>query len=323
MYYLHPQLFIKPEMKPTRDGFGKGLLELGTVNKDVVVLTADVSDSVRVAEFGKQFPDRYFQCGVSEQNMMAVACGFAQEGKIPFLSSYATFSPGRSWDQLRVSGCYSNVPVKVAGAHTGISVGPDGATHQALEDIASIRVLPNITVVVPCDAEETRKATIAIAALQGPAYIRFAREKTPIMTIAKTSFKIGRAEVARKGKNVTIVACGPLLYEALVAARMLAKLHISAEVINCHTIKPLDTHALLVSFKKTRAVVTVEEHQITGGLGGAVSEFAGQKFPVPIERIGMLDTFGESGEADELLVKYCMKAHNVVKAVQKVLKRKK
>lgn len=323
MYHLHPQLFIKPEMKPTRDGFGKGLLELGAVNKDVVVLTADVSDSVRVAEFGKQFPDRYFQCGVSEQNMMAVACGFAQEGKIPFLSSYATFSPGRSWDQLRVSGCYSNVPVKVAGAHTGISVGPDGATHQALEDIASIRVLPNITVVVPCDAEETRKATIAIAALQGPTYMRFAREKTPIMTIAKTSFKIGRAEVARKGKNVTIVACGPLLYEALVAARMLAKLHINAEVINCHTIKPLDTRTLLASFKKTRAVVTVEEHQITGGLGGAVSEFAGQKFPVPIERIGMLDTFGESGEADELLVKYHMKAPDVVKAVQKVLKRKK
>lgn len=310
-------------MKPTRDGFGKGLLELGAINKNVVVLTADVSDSVRVAEFGKQFPDRYFQCGVSEQNMMAAACGFAHEGKIPFISSYATFSPGRSWDQLRVSGCYSNVPVKVAGAHTGISVGPDGATHQALEDIASVRVLPNITVVVPCDAEETRKATVAIAVLPGPVYMRFAREKTPIMTIAKTPFKIGRAEVIEKGRNVTIAACGPLLYEALVAARSLARRHISAEVINCHTIKPLDAATLLKSFKKTRAVVTVEEHQITGGLGGAISECVGQNFPVPIERVGMRDTFGESGEADELLVKYHMKAPDVVRAVEKVLKRKK
>jgi len=323
MYHLHPQLFLKPEMKPTRDGFGKGLLDLGSTNKDVVVLTADVSDSVRVAEFGKQFPDRYFQCGVSEQNMMAAACGFAQEGKIPFLSSYATFSPGRSWDQLRVSGCYSNVPVKVAGAHAGISVGPDGATHQALEDIASIRVLPNITVVVPCDVEETRKATVAIAALPGPVYMRFAREKTPIITIAKTPFKIGRAEVVQSGRNVTIVACGSLLYEALVAARALARRHISAEVINCHTIKPLDVVTLLKSFKKTRAVVTVEEHQITGGLGGAISELAGQKFPVPIERVGMRDMFGESGEADELLIKYRMKAPDVVRAAQNVLKRKK
>ncbi len=320
--HLNPYIFDPHVEKiPTRNGYGDALLELGETNSNVVVLTGDLAESTRVLAFWKKYPERFVECGVAEQNMMGVAAGLAFAGKIPFVSSYAVFVPGRNWDQLRVSVCYGGANVKVAGAHAGISVGPDGATHQALEDIAITRVLPNLTVVVPCDAEETRKATHAVAARIGPCYFRFAREKTPVITTKKTPFEIGKSYVAHEGKNVTIAACGPLLYEALLAARTLKSSGIHAEVLNCHTLKPFDDATLVKSVKKTGCCVTVEEHQIIGGLAGAVAECLGRNCPAPIEMIGMQNTFGESGEPDELLVKYGMKAKDIVKAVKKVLKR--
>lgn len=321
---LNPKLLRKDvEMIPTRNGYGDGLVEIGKKDKRVVVLTGDLAESTRAHLFQKAFPDRFVECGVAEQNMMGVAAGLALSGKIPFVSSYAVFVPGRSWDQLRVSVCYSNANVKVAGAHAGISVGPDGATHQALEDLAITRVLPNLTVVVPCDYLETKKATIELAKMVGPAYFRFAREKTPVITIDKTPFKIGKANVMREGSDVTIAACGPLVHEALLAAELLAKDMIDAEVLNCHTLKPFDEVTLVKSVKKTGCCVTVEEHQITGGLAGAVSETLGRLSPAPIEMIGMPNSFGESGEPNELLSKYGMKASDIVKAVKRSIKRKK
>ncbi len=310
------------EQIPTRNGYGDALVELGKNDKRVVVLTGDLAESTRAHLFRAAFPERFVECGVAEQNMMGVAAGLALSGKIPFVSSYAVFVPGRNWDQLRVSVCYTNANVKVAGAHAGISVGPDGATHQALEDIAITRVLPNLTVVVPCDYLETKKATVALAKMVGPAYFRFAREKTPVITVEKTPFKIGKANILREGKDVTIAACGPLVYEALVAAELLAEDGIQAEVINCHTIKPFDELTLVKSIKKTGCCVTVEEHQITGGLAGAVSETLGRHAPVPIESVGMPNSFGESGEPDELLTKYGMKAPDIFQAAIKAVSRK-
>ncbi len=320
---LNPKLYDKKvEQIPTRNGYGDGLVELGKVDKRVMVLTGDLAESTRAHLFQKAYPERFVECGVAEQNMMGVAAGLALSGKIPFVSSYAVFVPGRCWDQLRVSVCYSNANVKIAGAHAGISVGPDGATHQALEDLAITRVLPNLTVVVPCDYLETKKATIALAKMIGPAYFRFTREKTPVMTVAKTPFKIGKANVMREGTDVTIAACGPLVYEAMVAAKLLEKEKISVEVLNCHTLKPFDEATLVKSVKKTGCCVTVEEHQIIGALAGAASETLGRNYPVPIENVGMPDSFGESGEPDELLAKYGMKAKDIVAAAKKVLKRK-
>jgi transketolase len=287
-----------------------------------VVLTGDLSESTRANKFEEKFPERFIECGVAEQNMMGIAAGLALSGKVPFVSSYAVFVPGRSWDQLRVSVCYSKANVKIAGAHSGISVGPDGATHQALEDIASVRVLPNIVVIVPCDCLETKKATIAAGEHKGPVYFRFTREKTPVITTPETPFKIGEAEVFKEGSDVTIVACGPLVYQALVAAKELEKEGINAEVINNHTIKPIDKLTLASSAKKTGAVVTVEEHQINGGLGGAVAEVLAENYPVPMERIGMPDTFGESGAPEELLEKYGMSVEKIKEAVNSVIKRK-
>lgn len=321
---LNPSLFDKDvEQIPTRNGYGDGVVECGLKNPDVVVLTGDLAESTRANLFREQFPERFIECGVAEQNMMGVAAGLALAGKIPFVSSYAVFVPGRNWDQLRISVCYANANVKVAGAHAGISVGPDGATHQGLEDIALTRVLPNLTVVVPCDYEETKKCTLALTKMKGPAYFRFAREKTPIITTKKTPFKIGENYLCAEGTDVTIAACGPLLYEALVAAKELNAKNISAEVINCHTIKPFDEATLIESVKKTGCCVTVEEHQITGGLNGVVSETLGRQYPVPIEAIGMPDSFGESGPPDELLKKYGMKAKDIVNVAQHVVKRKK
>lgn len=321
---LNPYLLYKTVEKiPTRNGYGDALIELGKANPDVVVLTADLAESTRALKFGETYPDRYIECGVAEQNMMGIAAGLALAGKIPFVSSYAVFSPGRSWDQLRVSVCYGRANVKIAGAHTGVSVGPDGATHQALEDIAITRVLPGIIVCAPCDAEETRKCALAAAKHKGPVYFRFAREKTPIITTKKTPFEFGKAYICREGCDVSLIACGPLLHEALLAADELAKQHIGAEVINCHTIKPLDGKTITTSLKKTACAVTIEEHQISGGLHGAVAEFSAQNFPVPIEAIGMPNTFGESGEPDELLSKYGMKAKDIMLAVKKVIRRKK
>ncbi len=320
---LNPKLFHKDvEQLPTRNGYGDALVELGEEDERVMVLTGDLAESTRAHLFQKKFPQRFVECGVAEQNMMGVAAGLALSGKIPFVSSYAVFVPGRNWDQFRVSVCYTDANVKVAGAHAGISVGPDGATHQALEDIAITRVLPNLTVVVPCDYHETKKATKALAKMVGPAYFRFAREKTPIITSPKTKFEIGKAIVLKEGKDVTIAACGPLVYEALVAARELEKEKVSCEVINCHTLKPFDESTLVASIKKTGCCVTVEEHQIIGGLAGAVAETLGRKQPAPIENIGMPNHFGESGEPKELLEKYGMTSADIIKAVKKVIKRK-
>ncbi|MBI2010542.1 MAG: transketolase family protein [Candidatus Chisholmbacteria bacterium] len=295
-----------------RDGYGKGLVAAGRKNENVVVLCCDLTESTRSQWFKEAFPDRFIEVGVAEQNMAGMAVGMALSGKIPFCSSYAVFNPGRNWDQIRVSVCYTNANVKIAGAHAGISVGPDGATHQALEDIAITRVLPNMTVVVPCDSIEAEKATVALAVHDGPAYIRFGREKLPVITTKKTPFELGRAEVFREGKGVTIVACGAMVYEALIAAQ-----EVDGEVINCHTIKPLDVEAMVASAKKTGRVVTAEEHQVNGGLGGAVAEaLTDAGVAVPIKRVGMQDSFGESGDPEELLKKYKMKAENIVEAVR-------
>ncbi len=320
---LNKKLFDKNiEQLPTRNGYGDALLELGETNKDVVVLTGDLAESTRVIAFAKKYPSRFIECGVAEQNMTGIAAGLALSGKIPFVSSYAVFSPGRAWDQVRVSVCINNANVKIAGAHTGVSVGPDGATHQALEDIAIMRVLPNMVVVVPCDYEESRKATFAGAAHKGPYYFRFAREKTPCITTAATPFAIGKAEIFRKGTDVSIIACGPLVYQALVAAQELSKQGIQCEVINNHTVKPLDAKTLLASVRKTRCAITVEEHQVMAGMGSAVCELLSNTFPVPVEMIGMPDSFGESGTPTELLDKYGMSVKAIKTAIKKVLKRK-
>lgn len=312
----------------TRDGYGEALLELGERNPDVVILTADLAESTRVEAFAKKFPDRFIECGVAEQNMMGIAAGLAAAGKIPFVSSYAVFSPGRNWDQLRVSVAYSNLPVKIAGHHTGLMVGPDGATHQALEDIAITRVLPNMTVVVPCDAIEAKKATIAATSLKGPVYLRFTREKTPIITSEESPFTIGKAEVLWDSSDHSLVArcaitaCGPVVYEALKAAKELEAEGIGSIVVDNHTVKPMDEETIVSVATRCGAVVTVEDHQVAGGMGSAVAEVLARHRPVPIEFIGMQDQFGESGQAEELLKKYHMTAGDIVEAAKKVLSKK-
>ncbi len=310
------------EQEPTRKGYGEGVVELGKTDERVMVLTGDLAGSTQAAEFGKQFPNRFVEVGIAEQNMMGIAAGLALSGKIPFISSYAVFSPGRSWDQLRVSVCYSEANVKVAGAHTGISVGPDGATHQALEDIAITRCLPNLTVVVPCDYLQTKQATIALGKMIGPAYFRFAREKTPIMTTVKTPFEIGKAQIFKDGTDVVIIGSGPVLYNGLLAAHELEKEGVSVMVINNHTIKPIDVETIVAAAKKCGAVVTLEEHQIMGGAGSAVVEVLAQNYPVPIEMVGVVDHFGESGEPTELIEKYGMGKNSIKEAIKKVLARK-
>lgn len=312
----------KLEYIPTRNGYGTGLVEAGEKNEQVVVLCADLAESTRSHWFKEKFPERYIEMGVAEQNLAAVASGLANYGKIPFISSYATFSPGRNNEQIRTAVSLSNLPVKVVGAHAGISVGPDGATHQALEDIALMRVQPNMVVVVPCDANETHKATVEVAGNKKPSYLRFAREKTPVFTSKKTPFKIGRAEIFWQGKDVTIIACGPLVYEALLAAKKLKEEKISVQVINNHTIKPLDEKTILAQVEKTQAVVTVEEHQVNGGLGSAIAELLAKKMPVPMEMIGVQDRFGETGEPQELLKAFGLTHEEIIKAVKKIIKRK-
>jgi transketolase len=310
------------EQEPTRKGYGQGVLDLGEEDKNVVVLTADLAESTMVLDFAKKYPERFVECGVAEQNMMGVAAGLALYGKTTFVSSYATFSPGRSWDQLRVSVCYSMANVKVAGAHTGISVGPDGATHQALEDVAMTRVLPNLTVVVPCDSIEARKATVTLGRMVGPAYFRLGRSKTPVITTEETPFKVGKAEVFREGKDVAIIASGPVLYNGLLAAIELEKEGISVMVVNNHTIKPIDVDTIVSAAKKCGAVVTLEEHQIQGGCGSAVCEVLAMNYPVPVEMVGMPNSFGESGQPEELIEKYGMGKKAVIEAVRRVVKRK-
>lgn len=311
------------EQVPSRNGFGEGLVYLGEKDENVVALTGDLVESTRVLDFAKKFPERFVECGVAEQNMMGVAAGMALVGKVPFVASYATFSPGRSWDQLRVSVAYSMANVKVAGSHTGVSVGPDGATHQALEDIAITRVIPNMTVVVPCDTIEARKTTIALGQMDGPAYFRLGREKTPVMTTEETIFQVGKAEVFKEGKHVALIGCGSVLYNGLTAAMELEKEGISVLVINNHTIKPIDVDTIVWAAKLTGAVVTLEEHQTMGGAGSAVVEVLSQHFPVPVEMVGMPNSFGESGEPSELLKKFGMDKDAIKGAVKNVLKRKK
>ena len=311
------------EMVAARDGYGKALVELGEKNPNVVVLSGDLTESTRSQWFAEKFPERFIEVGVAEQNMMGIAAGLALSGKVPFVSSYATFNPGRNWDQLRVSVAYSAANVKIAGAHAGISVGPDGATHQALEDIAITRVLPGLIVVVPCDAIEARKATLAIGQLKGPAYIRFGREKTAQFTTEDTPFKIGRAEVFRDGSDVTIIGSGILVYNALLAADELHRDGIDCLVINNHTIKPMDRKTIVAAARKCGAVVTVEEHQINAGAGSAVMEVLAGEYPVPVERVGMQDTFGESGQPFELIEKYGMGKDAIIKAVRKAISRRK
>lgn len=312
-----------PAMGATRDGFGRALVELGDSNPNVVVLCADLAESTRVLEFKKQFPKRYIEVGVAEQNLATVASGLANYGKIPFITSYASFSPGRNNEQIRTTISLNNVPVKICGMHAGVSVGPDGATHQALEDMALMRVQPNMTVISPSDSEEARKATIAAAAHPGPVYLRFAREKTPVMTTTETPFIIGRANLMWDSEKpeVSIFATGPLLYNALAAAKQLEP-ELQVQVINIHTIKPIDREAVVAAAKKSGAVVTVEEHQIAGGLGSAIAEVLAEECPVPVQFVGVRDSFGQSGTPLELIEHYGMGVSSVVAAVRSVAKRK-
>ncbi len=310
------------EQKPTRDGYGEGLVLAGERDPNVVALSADLTESTRAEAFKKKFPERFFEMGVAEQNMATVAAGLGVSGKIPFISSYATFSPGRNWEQIRTTISYNDANVKIAGHHAGISVGPDGATHQAVEDIATMRVMANMKVMVPCDAIEARKATLAAAHIWGPVYLRFGREKTPVMTTEGSPFKPGKAEIFWESKKpqVLIIACGALVYHALIAAKELEKEKVGTMVLNCHTIKPLDE--MIVSLaKKIGAVVTAEEHQINGGLGGAVAELLAKNAPTPIEFIGMQNVFGESGAPNELMQKYGMSVKDIKAAVKKAAKR--
>src|SRR5258708_4289050 len=322
---LSDKIFKKTvDQIPTRQGYGDGLVIAGEADEQVVVLCADLTDSTKSALFKEKFPERFIEVGVAEQGMATLAAGMANYGKVPFISSYAAFSPGRNWEQIRTTIALNDVPVKIAGAHTGVSVGPDGATHQMLEDIALMRAMPNMIVISPADAIEARKATMAAAENGKPTYLRFAREKTPVFTTDKTPFKVGRAEIfwESKGPEAVIIACGPLVYEALLAAKELDKKRVQTLVVNCHTIKPIDEQTIVKAAKITGAVVTVEEHQVNGGLGGAVAEVLSKNFPVPMEFIGMPDSFGESGDPDELLTKYGMKRDDIMKAVLKVIKRK-
>jgi len=308
--------------KPTRDGFGDGLVIAATENANIVGLCADLTESTRMLAFKEKFPDRFVQMGVHEQLLAALGAGMALAGKIPFITSYAMFCPGRAWEQVRTNICLNNVNVKIIGSHAGVSVGPDGATHQAIEDIAIMRPIPHVTIVVPCDAVEAKKATMAIAEMEGPCYLRLGREKTPVFTTEKTPFEIGKAEIFREGKDAAIIACGSLVYNALQAADELKKEKIDVMVINSHTIKPLDEKTILKAAKTCGAIVTVEEHQITGGLGGAVAEYLAKTHPTPIEFIGVQNRFGESGEPKELIEHFGMGVESIKKAVKKVVKRK-
>jgi transketolase len=315
---------LRPDVhqEPIRAGFGRGLLEAGHKNKQIVALCADLTSSTKMDEFAGSYPERFIEVGIAEQNLVTVAAGMALAGKIPFVSSYAAFSPGRNWEQIRTTICLNEVGVKIAGSHAGVSVGPDGATHQMLEDIALMRVLPGMMVVAPADSIEAAKATKALAAHPGPAYIRLAREKSPVITTDDSPFSLAKAQVLRTGKDVTIVACGIMVHQALLAAEMLEAEGIEVEVINAAVIKPLDTITITASARKTGAVLTAEEHQIAGGLGGAVAEALADQYPVPMIRVGMHDRYGESGAPAELLEHFGLTAENVAERTRELVKRK-
>lgn len=310
------------EQEAIRTGFGRGLVEAGRRDPRVVALCADLKESTKMDRFAKAFPDRYIEIGVAEQDLVTVGAGMALAGKVPFVSSYAAFSPGRNWEQIRTTICLNETNVKVVGSHAGVSVGPDGATHQMLEDIALMRVLPNMRVVVPCDSLEAEKATIALAASEGPAYLRLAREKTPVITTKATPFKLGSAQVLREGTDLTLIACGPMVYQALVAANELSARGIQAEVINCATVKPLDDETLLASARKTGRVITAEEGQVAGGLGGAVAELLGDHAPLPLMRVGMRDRFGESGDPNQLLEHFELTGSHIARLADRFMTRR-
>ncbi len=324
---LNQKLFdADVEALPIRKGFGEGLLLAADADVNVVGLCADLTESTQMHLLAKKYPHRFVEMGVAEQNLASVASGMAAMGKIPFITSYAMFSPGRNWEQVRTTICYNNQPVKIAGSHAGISVGPDGGTHQAIEDIAITRVLPRMVVISPCDAIEARKATMAAAKTSSPTYIRLAREKTPIMTTNATPFQIGKASIffaPEQGKaDVGIIATGALVHKALTVAQACSKEGIKVKVMNLATIKPLDVEALVLLAQETKAIVTVEEHQIHGGMGSSVAEALAAHFPVPIEFIGVDDQFGQSGTPDELIAHYGMDEKAIKAAVTRVILRK-
>ena len=309
------------EKKDTRSGFGQALLELGRSNPLVVALCADLTGSLKMDAFEKEFPERFIQTGIAEANMMGIAAGLAIGGKIPFTGSFANFSTGRVYDQIRQSIAYSNKNVKIAASHAGLTLGEDGATHQILEDIGMMKMLPNMTVINPCDYNQTRQATLAVAQMEGPVYLRFGRPKVPNFTGANEPFEIGKALRLNEGKDVTIFATGHLVWEAILAGKILAEKGIDAEIINLHTIKPLDTSAIINSVKKTGCVVTAEEHQINGGLGDSINQVLAL-MPAPVEMVGVNDEFGESGTPEQLMKKYGLSAENIVEKAIKVISRK-
>lgn len=307
---------------PMRDGYGKALLELCEKGENIMVLDADVAKSTRTVWIRDKYPEKFMDMGISEQDMVGTAAGLALSGVTPFASTYCVFLAGRAWDQIRTTVCYNNLNVKFGGAHAGISVGPDGATHQALEDVALMRVLPNMTVIVPCDAEETRKATLSMAKINGPCFIRFGREAVPVVTDENTPFELGKARICHEGKDVTVIANGAMVYEAMNAAAELAKEGISVRVLNMHTVKPLDEAAIITAAKETGCIVTAEEHQINCGLGSAIAECLAKNYPVPVEMVAVNDSFGESGQPQELMDKYGLNQESIAKKVRTVLARK-
>lgn len=322
---LNEKLFdADVEVAPTRAGFGSGLLELGEKNPNVVALSADLTESTQVNKFADKFPERYFQAGIGEQNMAAIAAGLAVTGKVAFISSYATFSPGKNWETLRTTAVYNQANVKIAGHHSGIMTGPDGATHQATEDIAITRCWPDIEIYVPCDSIESHKATVASGETNLPVYLRYSRDKTPVITTQATPFKRGKLQTfwVNERPQVTIIAMGYMLYYALLAAKELEEEKFQVNVVNAATIKPLDEEAILEATRISQAVVTVEDHQVMGGLGGAVAELLAKTTPLPIEFIGLQNTFAESGAPKELLKKYGMDTDAIKQAVKRVIRRK-
>lgn len=302
-------------LKTDRDGYSEGLVEAGMDDRNVVVLTGDLTESVRVERFSELFPDRFIEVGIAEQNMMGIAAGLALSGKIPFVSSYAVFSPGRNLDQIRLSVCFSQANVKIVSTHAGLATGADGGSAQALEDIAIMRSLPNMTVIVPCDAVQAKQATLAIAKESGPAYMRLTREPLPVLTSPQDSFEVGKAQILLEGRDVTVIACGPMVHRALEAAKVLESKGILAEVINLHTVKPLDEYTIISSARKTGGVVTVEDHQVDGGMGGAVSEVLSREHPTRMHFMGVRGAFGESGSAEDLYGKHGLTPKGIVKDV--------
>lgn len=329
---LNPELKLNPkifnddvEQVPIRNGFGEGLLKAGEIDKNIVALCADLTESTKMDKFAEKFPERYVEIGVAEQNLASVASGMAAMGKIPFISSYAMFSPGRNWEQIRTTICYNDRPVKIAGSHAGISVGPDGGTHQAIEDIAITRIIPNMDVISPCDSLEAKRATLLIAKTKTPTYLRLAREKTPLLTTEETPFEIGKSQVFWIPEHglaeIGIIATGSLVYRAILAAKALEVEGVKTKVLNLATIKPIDKDAIIALAKETKKIITVEEHQIAGGMGSAVAEVLAQNFPVPIEFIGVRDVFGQSGTQNELIEHYNLGKDTIINAALKIKSR--